>query len=601
MGFSLGDAALAMAGGAAKVYNKDVEDRQAADQRKKDLTSRLEQEATYEKNMTGYKTDHARRTKQREVMDLANLGGGIDSDAGKYIALQALGVMPKDPKKAAAWFLGLGKSIDMSQYFDKLDMEEGVETETPEGLSNFSSTKQPVESFGEFLDGPTAKKEMHAFKTKVTQPTVTKKTQAGVVKSSSAFTSYLHKLTTPKVTPKRLDKTVTKDGTIVYTNPYTSEFVSANTDYKNAEEEPKASPELVVFNNWSNAADDVLKLIDSGASQEEIAKATKKKDHMQSILEKNENDTDIEKLNSAYNKAERKYAEAKAVGDDKRMVQVMRDISGIKARIVKKNAPTTETGAKQASLFTTKSHEYKEDLDKMDSRMTSIVRFEDMVSGLDKSAPGWVASMFGGVKRNFTGLAAGMNWKGYHALTLSEKKAELLHQHELAGEDTKMGLAAAYEQADAATLNLSYLLIGMYKELGLSRTNNQQIKDIKNMISSGGSQEALQIRIKELKNTVTFNGTSKIEYMYTQGVNSGEDLTKMAHRGVQWLKMERPRTADLSKEGVAFIRDNASQGVYKTKAVGVEGAKDYEAPKIRSFKKVMSSKMLTNPLRIYGE
>lgn len=365
--------------------------------------------------------------------------------------------------------------------------------------------------------------------------------------------------------------------------------------------ENKGTAALEAYNESVAASDNVMDLIEAKAPREEILAAMEQRDFLVSITENLSNDTNIERLNAAYNKAERKYDTAIAAGEIERAEEHKRDAVNIRRSIAKAHAANTEVGAGIENRYNITSAKYQEDLRKTDARMKSIFRFESIVKNVSRTVPGAIASFFGGVKRNFTGLAAGMNWDGYDSLTLEQKKAEIAFRGNFSDEEIG-GLARDFEKASAASLQLAYLLIGMYKELGLSRTNNQQITDIKSMLSSSGSSTALQDRLDEMRDTITHGAVGKIEYLYTGGEPSEKQLDAMADRGVMWLQIERKYTADLSTKGIAFIRDNAKKGKYMTKEIGDPAdVYGYRAPKVRNFREVIKTQQLTRPLKYYNQ
>ena len=90
--FSLGDAALSMLGGAADVYNQDVQQRKAEERAQKAANKKLADARDAFKWQTNFKAKHAKKVRDTDIDDNVKRGGGYGTVEGDWIAVKARGL-----------------------------------------------------------------------------------------------------------------------------------------------------------------------------------------------------------------------------------------------------------------------------------------------------------------------------------------------------------------------------------------------------------------------------------------------------------------------------------------------------------------------------
>ena len=131
MGFSLGDAALHMLGGAADAYNEDFKARRDAEEEAKRQAQVLKDQKDLAKFTADFKYNFNKETKHKEIDEQVAAGGGYGSKMGQFIAAVQHGLVEDNRQ-------GLHK-------FEHLWNKDGVNYKAWEGTSVLDSSGEAPE------------------------------------------------------------------------------------------------------------------------------------------------------------------------------------------------------------------------------------------------------------------------------------------------------------------------------------------------------------------------------------------------------------------------------------------------------------------------
>ena len=546
MGLSLGDAALYMVGGAAKAYSKDVEDRKEAEREKKATIFRLKQQAEYEKNMTGWKTSHNRKTKNKEIHDTMLAAGPVGSDEYKYAGMVASGRISTG-KEGIQMFLAMKDSWDGSQY-ESNDVEQSINYDS-QSITNQTSVAQDTptssSSVGSMV-GPVAKKEQAEWFGKIA-PTKPRDIKA----QSNTFVNQLRALVTPKAKPVKLERHTAEDGTVIWTNPYTSKEVRRD-DSGNLKPKPDSMETITVggkvyLKNFEKRTLEELKIADEEmkdvpfttltpaqknvrairlseaelvgqTNPEDIKRVQGDIDYYTKIKNNSTTNSDISKLHADLKNIELDLdALYKDPNSNPLKVKVVESqVTDIQNKITKVNSATTEVGAaEELNVENKKAIKVSMgNLQLQDGVLSAVDKARNRITDIDRTAGFGVATVFSALHSELRGIGSLVGIDVGEQGTLQVTDQMLIDQFGGRANIAKqLGISGRSAQATATATELAYLGAAILKSQGIARVTNQNIKDLKSLVDLKGSSEGIRAGLQSFVNLATATRQSEIEKM----------------------------------------------------------------------------------------